>query len=195
MLNSLANHGFLPHSGKGITERDTKDALYDALHINKTLGGFLFDFAITTNPEENATTFDLDHLGRHNILEHDASLSRPDQYFGDVLKFDQSVFDKTKAFFTSDVVDVEMAAKARIARIKDSQANNPEYSLSELGTSFSFGESVAYIIALGDVETGTVQRERVEYLFGKLRHDPSCAMLFRGVEGEIFGYGNQGEHH
>lgn len=74
MLNTLANHGFLPHSGKGITANKTIDALGSALNIDAVLSKFLFDFAATTNPQPNATFFDLDHLSRHNILEHDASL-------------------------------------------------------------------------------------------------------------------------
>ncbi|KAI9695640.1 MAG: hypothetical protein M1820_008487 [Bogoriella megaspora] len=75
MLNTLANHGFLPHSGKDISETNTIDALGNALNINQTLAEFLFSKAVTTNPKPNATTFDLDNLSRHNILEHDASLS------------------------------------------------------------------------------------------------------------------------
>ena len=74
MLNTLANHGFLPHSGKNISEVDTINALSRALNINQTLGEFLFRAAITTNPMPNATTFSLDNLDRHDILEHDASL-------------------------------------------------------------------------------------------------------------------------
>jgi Peroxidase, family 2 len=74
MLNTLANHGFLPHSGKNISDDDTVNALYTALNINQTLGLLLFQAAITTNPTPNATTFSLDDLSRHNILEHDASL-------------------------------------------------------------------------------------------------------------------------
>ena len=74
MLNTLANHGFLPHNGKNITEEITVNALHDALNINKTLGKFLFDFAVGTNPVKNSTFYDLDHLSRHNVLEHDASL-------------------------------------------------------------------------------------------------------------------------
>ncbi len=38
MLNTLANHGFLPHDGKDITREVTENALFDALNINKTLG-------------------------------------------------------------------------------------------------------------------------------------------------------------
>jgi hypothetical protein len=74
MLNTLANHGFLPHSGKDISHNDTVNTLYNVLNINHTLGEFLFSAAMATNPNANATTFNLDYLSRHNILEHDASL-------------------------------------------------------------------------------------------------------------------------
>ena len=74
MLNTLANHGVLPHSGKDITQDDVLNGLWSALNINNTLGQFLFEAAVSTNPTPNATTFDLDNLSRHNILEHDASL-------------------------------------------------------------------------------------------------------------------------
>lgn len=74
MLNTLANHGFLPHNGKDITRKQTQDALSKALNIENDLASFLFDFAITTNPKANASTFSLNDLGNHNILEHDASL-------------------------------------------------------------------------------------------------------------------------
>lgn len=74
MLNTLANHGFLPHSGKVITQNRTINALQTALNIDPALSLFLFQEALTTNPTPNATTFDLDDLDRHDILEHDASL-------------------------------------------------------------------------------------------------------------------------
>jgi hypothetical protein len=74
MLNTLANHNFLPHNGKAITSARVKYALGTALNIDAGLSQFLFDFALTTSPEANATTFSLNDLGRHNILEHDASL-------------------------------------------------------------------------------------------------------------------------
>jgi hypothetical protein len=74
MLNTLANHGFLPHSGKNISEVDTITALYTALNVNQSLGEFLFQAAMTTVPTPNTGTFSLNNLSRHNILEHDASL-------------------------------------------------------------------------------------------------------------------------
>jgi hypothetical protein len=74
MLNTLANHGYLPHSGKDINVNKTIDALGQALNIDAELATFLHSFAVTTNPTPNATIFSLDNLSRHNILEHDGSL-------------------------------------------------------------------------------------------------------------------------
>ncbi|KAL2172256.1 hypothetical protein VTG60DRAFT_6634 [Thermothelomyces hinnuleus] len=164
MLNTLANHGFLPHDGKDITREQTENALFDALNINKTLASFLFDFALTTNPK-NTSTFSLNDLGNHNILEHDASLSRADAYFGNVLQFNQTVFDETKTYWEGDTIDLRMAAKARLGRIKTSQATNPTYSMSELGDAFTYGESAAYVVVLGDKESRTVNRSWVEWFF------------------------------
>jgi hypothetical protein len=74
MLNTLANHGILPHSGKNISQRIVTKALMDGVNFTPQLAEFLFRFAQLTNPDQNSTTFDLNHLGTHNILEHDASL-------------------------------------------------------------------------------------------------------------------------
>jgi hypothetical protein len=60
-----------------------------------------------------------------------------------------------------------MAANSRLARVLTSNATNPTYSLSDLGSGFSVGETAAYILILGDGDSGTVKKELVEYLFGK----------------------------
>jgi hypothetical protein len=60
-----------------------------------------------------------------------------------------------------------MAAKARLGRIKTSAATNPTYELSDLGSQFTFGESVAYVLFMGDRTTGTANRSWVEWLFGE----------------------------
>ncbi|GLB04920.1 hypothetical protein AtubIFM57258_010946 [Aspergillus tubingensis] len=165
MLNTLANHGYLPHNGKNITEQHTINALYNALGIEAELSKYLHQEAVTTNPTPNATTFSLNDLSRHDILEHDASLSRQDAYFGDNHDFNQTIFDETRSYWTSPIIDVKQAALSRQARVNTSMATNPNYTMSELGASFSYGETAAYIIVLGDKENGLVNRSRVEYLF------------------------------
>ncbi|KAI0881357.1 Cloroperoxidase [Annulohypoxylon maeteangense] len=165
MLNTLANHGFLPHDGKGITVNKTISALGTALNIDQPLSEELFNFALTTNPTPNSTYFDLDHLSRHNILEHDGSLSRQDSYFGPADVFNEAVFNQTKSYWTGDTITIQMAANARVARLMTSNLTNPEYSLSDLGSAFSIGETAAYIGILGDKKSGTVPKSWVEYLF------------------------------
>jgi hypothetical protein len=59
-----------------------------------------------------------------------------------------------------------MAADARSAAIQASKSTNPTFSLSDQGNSFSLGESVAYIIVLGEAATHTVKKSLVEFLFG-----------------------------
>ncbi|KAJ4303280.1 hypothetical protein N0V90_002173 [Kalmusia sp. IMI 367209] len=166
MLNTLTNHGFLPHSGKGITLDDTKHALGTALNFDDEFSQFLFNFAVQTNPVPNATEFSLENLGRHNVLEHDASLTRADYYWHhDSVSFNRTVYEETRSYWTTPSITIQQAADARLARYITSNTTNPEYSLSQLGDAFSAGESAAYVVVLGDKLAGTVPRKFVEYLF------------------------------
>jgi hypothetical protein len=54
-----------------------------------------------------------------------------------------------------------------LARLATSNATNPTFTLSEIGSEFSLGETAAYVIVLGDKVSGTVRRSLVEYLFGE----------------------------
>ncbi|PWY91289.1 Cloroperoxidase [Aspergillus sclerotioniger CBS 115572] len=164
MLNTLANHGFLPHDGKDITEDRIVAVLNNSLNIAEDLSQFLFKEALTTNPDPNATTFSLSDLSRHNILEHDASLSRQDFYFGDNHDFNQTVFDETRSYWIAPLIDFNAAAHARLARVNTSMATNPTYTESETGHAFSYGESAAYMIVFAE-GSETANRSWVEYFF------------------------------
>ena len=74
MLNSLANHGYIPRDGKGINKQMAIEVLSSVLNWDVSVVSQLYDFAQPTNPAPNATTIDLNHLTTHNILEHDGSL-------------------------------------------------------------------------------------------------------------------------
>ncbi|EYE98335.1 Cloroperoxidase [Aspergillus ruber CBS 135680] len=143
MLNTLANHSFLPHGGKDISEAP-----------------------LITNPHTNATKFCLNDLNRHNILEHDdASLSRQDAYFGDNVDFNQIIFDETRSYWPHSIVDIQTAARSSQTRVNISIATNPTYNMCELGLDFSYGEIAAYILILGSKYSGKVNRSWVKYLF------------------------------
>lgn len=60
-----------------------------------------------------------------------------------------------------------MLANSKLARQIESRAFNPTYTFTSDMEDFSIGEVAAPIIAFGDVETGTVDRELVEYFFGE----------------------------
>lgn len=59
MMNTLANHGFLPHDGKNLTQDVVVNALSDALNFDPDLGTIMFQQALVANPEPNATFFTL----------------------------------------------------------------------------------------------------------------------------------------
>jgi hypothetical protein len=74
MMNTLANHNFLPHDGRNFTKETVVKGLGDGLNFDADLASLMFEMAIIANPEPNATFFTLDMLNVHNVLEHDASL-------------------------------------------------------------------------------------------------------------------------
>lgn len=59
MLNTLANHGFLPHDGRNLTREAVIHGLSTGLNFNASLGSLMFDMALVANPEPNATYFTL----------------------------------------------------------------------------------------------------------------------------------------
>ncbi|KAK7713016.1 hypothetical protein SLS57_007577 [Botryosphaeria dothidea] len=164
-MNTLANHGFLPHDGRNITKDNAIHALNTAINFNVSLAAIMWEQAIIANPEPNATFFTLDHLNRHNVLEHDASLSRTDAYFGNNHVFNQSVFDTSRAYWTEPVLTAEMLANSKLFRQIESRAANPNYTFTQNTEAFSLGEVAAPIIVFGDHASATVNRTLVEYFF------------------------------
>jgi hypothetical protein len=59
MMNTLANHGFLPHDGKNLTKDVVVNALSTALNFNTSLATIMFEQALPANPDANATFFTL----------------------------------------------------------------------------------------------------------------------------------------
>ena len=55
MLNTLANHGFLPHNGRDITRDVFLKGLTDALHFDQESVNRLFTGALAAVPKFNST--------------------------------------------------------------------------------------------------------------------------------------------
>ncbi|KAF2189849.1 Cloroperoxidase [Zopfia rhizophila CBS 207.26] len=165
MMNTLANHGFLPHDGRNFTKANAVYALSTAINFNTSLSELMWEQAIIANPGPNATFFTLDHLNRHNVLEHDAGMSRSDAFFGNNHVFNQTIFDETRQYWTAGILDAKQLANGKLARQITSRAYNPNYTFTATTEEFILGEVAAPIIVFGDMQAGTVNKSLVEYFF------------------------------
>lgn len=59
MLNTLANHGYLPRGGRSISQEDWTHALVTALNFDPQVAKGLFGNAILSNTSKGAEEFDL----------------------------------------------------------------------------------------------------------------------------------------
>ncbi|KAH8765344.1 Chloroperoxidase [Diaporthe sp. PMI_573] len=180
MMNTLANHGFLPHDGRNITKANAVAALGNGINFDPDLASLMWEQAVIANPEPNATFFTLDHLNRHNVLEHDASMSRSDAFFGNNHVFNQTVFDATRVYWTTEVLTAQMLADGKLARQITSRSQNPNYTFTETTEHFSLGEVAAPIIVFGDMTTGTVNRtwnERLPSSLGWTKKEDAVTLI------------------
>ncbi|OLN96162.1 putative sterigmatocystin biosynthesis peroxidase stcC 5 [Colletotrichum chlorophyti] len=145
----------------------TIEALGAGINVDPHVSKLLFDHAITTNPEPDATTFDLDHLNRHGIIEHDASLTRPDNRFGDPGAFDPEVFEETLQYWPEPVVDIKQGAAARLGRIRTSAVTNVDFVMTQEDNFRGLGEIAGFYLTLGDRVAGTVNRTWLVHFLGK----------------------------
>jgi len=80
-LNTLANHGILPHNGRNIPFPKLTQATQTSINMAETLAFIIPNMASELLKKDyNKDTFDLEDLALHNSLsiEHDASLTRID---------------------------------------------------------------------------------------------------------------------
>ncbi|KAJ7814792.1 hypothetical protein B0H13DRAFT_2463949 [Mycena leptocephala] len=124
LLNSLANHGYIPRTGKNITIPMILNAASDVFNINADTILPFAKFGLLSGDEHVSLT--LDALKLHGLLEHDASISRGDIAFGDNLHFNETLFTVlADANPGVDYYNVTSAGQVMHARLADSLANNP----------------------------------------------------------------------
>jgi hypothetical protein len=84
-LNALANEGYLPRSGR-VTADQLVHAIHERLGVATSIARMLATAAVDNfgKPGENGEKIvDLADLVKHGVIEHDASLTRPDSRDGD----------------------------------------------------------------------------------------------------------------
>ncbi|KAL7928921.1 Chloroperoxidase [Trichoderma chlorosporum] len=75
MLNTLANHGYLPHNGRNISAQQIADAALEAVNLDGTTAKQIANYFLRAT---NQSFLDLTQLNRPGILQHIASLTRDD---------------------------------------------------------------------------------------------------------------------
>ncbi|RGP77035.1 hypothetical protein FLONG3_4864 [Fusarium longipes] len=166
MVNSLANHGYLPRNGLNISLDDLIVAFTDSVNLDPAATTLVGKQALTTG---DGVTFNLDDLNKHGIIEHDGSLSRADTFFGDNHSFNETIWAQTSSHFTESTISIRTAAKARNERLKIAAATNPEYDLPSSGNQASLIETALYLIVFGNPKDGNAKTEWVKTLFEQER--------------------------
>jgi len=174
MMNTLANHGFLPHSGKNLDLLTIIQALNDGINVGADFATVIGAAGLLSVPDSPlAMTFDLDDLDEHNFpIEHDASLSRADFYLanGDNHSFNQSVFDTVLAYYDGMVkTSIPVAAKAKYNRVQTEQKRDEEFTYTPQQFILSYGETALYLSVMGDPITGVAPVDYVKVFFEQER--------------------------
>lgn len=175
----MANHGWLPHSGKNIDRAAIDYAVIGAFNFQP--GTFdsavqlVRDFGLSTTG--NASTFNLVDLKKHDAIEFDGSLSRNDFYFGDDLHFDPVIWHTVATRLglyedpgnseTAKYVTVDIAAKAWAARVTDAKRDNPTFNASAMEMMGSPGTTALYLTTLWDYSANAAPKAWIKPFFGK----------------------------
>lgn len=168
-LNSLANHGFLPHNGKGNTIPILLKGLAEGLNMGADFTVAIGGAGLLASPNPFGGSFNLDDLNQHNFpIEHDASISRQDAALGNDQPFYDPNWQQYIHFFDGKTVtDVPTASKAKFARFNDSLTKNPEFTYGLREAVLSYGENALYLQTMGDPISGNAKIEYVRSLFEK----------------------------
>jgi hypothetical protein len=195
MINTLANHGYLPHNGLNISLDDLVTAFNSSVNLAPAATRLVGAKALIASTTGNSATFNLDDLNTHGgmfcfagswmmhcfthwlsvlltnrnqiVIEHDGSLSRNDVFFGDNHSFNETIWNSVAAYFTSRTISIANAAAARAARLSAAQDANPEFNMTTTDVQFSLIESALYLAIFGNVTEGNAVTKWVDVMFSE----------------------------
>lgn len=170
-LNSLANHGFLHHDGRNMTIPHLIDGLAAGLNVGADFATAIGGVGLLSSPNPLGGSFDLNDLDQHNFpIEHDASLSRQDAYFGNDYSFYQPNFDQVLAHFAgSKTTNISSASLAKYSRVQDSRARDPTFTYGLREFVLSYGETALYLQTMSDPVSGVARVDFIREFFEKER--------------------------
>lgn len=177
-LNSAANHGFINHNGKNLTIPALITGLKAALGIGADFTTAIGAAGLLSSPNPLLGSFNLDDLDKHNFpIEHDASLSRADAFFGNDHSFNSTYFDMFLSNFgNAATTNITSASKAKYSRVLNSRAVDPTFTYGPREYLLSYGESALYLQTMASSPTSAnaplayvedfFENERLPYALG-----------------------------
>ncbi|TYZ62086.1 hypothetical protein PybrP1_006406 [[Pythium] brassicae (nom. inval.)] len=143
-LNSLANHGYLPRNGQNITLAGLTNALVSVYNLGPELAAALAN-QVPVYP------FNLDVLGTHNFVEHDASLVHSDAYFSrEPNEVNVTLVADFLAYANAEKrIGIPEAGKARKNRVVTCLKENPQCDFGPTQARGAFLEAAALVGVMG----------------------------------------------
>ncbi|CAP73291.1 uncharacterized protein PODANS_2_6870 [Podospora anserina S mat+] len=170
MVNALANHAYLPRDGSNVSLLKLIQAAKEGVNLAPDATLIVGLKALQTSTTGSWLTFNLDDLNKHGVIEHDASLSRKDVFFGDNHSFSPETWETVfKHFRGLEKIPLQVAAAARKERVESARASNPEFSLTEDQNRFSILETSLYLMVFGEGTQGNARTDWVKVLFEEER--------------------------
>jgi hypothetical protein len=156
-LNTLANHGYISRTGRGITLDQVLIAAkrtvnlapcFHALAYKSPLYPLIFN---GYSAKYHERCFDLDDLAEHNyVMEHDASLTRKDANEGDPVHFNKQLFEDLISSVEGDKVSVDQFIRARERRENACLAHNKRFTFSLFHKFVAWLSVTSVLVFFGD---------------------------------------------
>ncbi|KAK5125344.1 hypothetical protein LTR85_000453 [Meristemomyces frigidus] len=166
-LNSLANHGFIHHNGKNMTIPHLLVGLAQGMNIGADFTIAIGGAGLLSSPNPLAGSFDLNDLDEHNFpIEHDASLSRQDAYFGNDYSFYNPNWQMVLSHYAGKTqTDIPTASAAKYSRVNNSMQINPTFTYGLREFILSYGETALYLQTMSDPVSGVANIDYIRSMF------------------------------
>ncbi|KAJ7603195.1 Cloroperoxidase [Mycena polygramma] len=168
-VTPLANHGFLPRDGKNISIPIVRLMLrliivLDGFNVQPDAILVVAKLALLSGSDP--TTFNLDGLALHGLIESDTSISRGDFALGDNLHFNETISATLAAANPGvDYDNATSAAQVQDICLADSITTTPNVTNTAKKLLFRTGASTLYLSVMGDPLTGWPPRSAFVQIF------------------------------
>ncbi|KAJ4346883.1 uncharacterized protein N0V89_010816 [Didymosphaeria variabile] len=156
MLNALANHNILPHSGRDISFRTLNTTVRQCFNFAPSFCFFVPHFAADFLDRSYwRDSFNLEELSKHNAIEHDASLTRRDAALEpNQSKPDIQLVEQLLASATGGTPEARLLTKKDLSamlsrRRVESRKENEAYSESRFHNGFGSANSSTMLTIFG----------------------------------------------